>query len=619
MSAVPDHICPPGVLESLDRAAPELLKALLVRSNFIPGVRHRLGWRGIKDCRLDTEAWTMRVQDRPGVFGIRLLDVQTLRSVCEGAFPLSYFPHPEEDLVECYSVRAGLIAQSGEYLDRVRCYLAHPELRELFTVGMVRLAVDTESRTCCLTMQAPGRSLITARQGVRVQHEGREVELVAPGGADQDLAAWDVALPFFRTLAATTSFSMRQGPCNVQGHDRPGREISYDESGAFCSTRPLEESEHSLRLCYGTGPWDVLEKELFKENWHENLAWSWNTGQERPAALADEPWWDAEVPGARNSLDKNSLGIAERPVLLVLSGFLGAGKTTFLQHFIEHQAAHNQFVAVIQNEIGEQGLDSRLLDQQYAVTEVDEGCVCCSLVGSLKAAVHDILQRFQPDCIVLETTGLANPANLLGELGELEELVEFDSVTTLVDGAEGLHCLEKYEVAREQARTADLLVLNKIDLIDTEQRLELEGRLRKLNPRAPIVYAEQGDVPPGLLFGVNLRRELKGGRLLAPFLPDLRRPDHSHDRMSSIRLPQPDPLRLDCLMATLEKLPESIFRLKGLVRIQGQEQLHVVQCVAGRCSVYPANSDMRACDPFLVAIGTDARSFAEREPFAHCC
>jgi hypothetical protein len=83
------------------------------------------------------------------------------------------------------------------------------------------------------------------------------------------------------------------------------------------------------------------------------------------------------------------------------------------------------------NEIGEVGLDGKLLD--YTVTEIDEGCVCCSLVGNLKRAVQGILENFSPDTVILETSGVSNPKNLLDELGELMEMVRVDCTATIVD------------------------------------------------------------------------------------------------------------------------------------------------------------------------------------------
>ena len=150
------------------------------------------------------------------------------------------------------------------------------------------------------------------------------------------------------------------------------------------------------------------------------------------------------------------MGITERPRLIVLTGFLGSGKTTFLTRFIEEQAAKNGFVAVVQNEIGKKGLDGKLLGQSYAVTEVDEGCVCCTLAGSLRSALSGILGEFQPDFVVLETTGLANPANLLAEIVDLDDMLDFASVTTLLDAACAPRALTEFEVARNQVQLADV-------------------------------------------------------------------------------------------------------------------------------------------------------------------
>ena len=86
------------------------------------------------------------------------------------------------------------------------------------------------------------------------------------------------------------------------------------------------------------------------------------------------------------------------------------------------------------------------------MTEVDEGCVCCTLAGSLRSALSGILSEFQPDFVVLETTGLANPANLLSEIADLEDMLEFASVTTVVDAVCGPHSLKDHEVARSQVR-----------------------------------------------------------------------------------------------------------------------------------------------------------------------
>ena len=215
------------------------------------------------------------------------------------------------------------------------------------------------------------------------------------------------------------------------------------------------------------------------------------------------------------------LGVDERPPLIILTGFLGSGKTSFLQHFIEYQTQRSRFVAVIQNEIGEVGLDGKLLD--YAVTEIDEGCVCCSLAGNLKRAVQGILENFSPDTIILETSGLANPLNLLEEMTELGEVVRFDSTVTLVDALNLDAALADSPIAADQIRAADVIVLNKRDLVDDARLEAVRRRVQEINPRAPQFCTTQGDLNPALIFdaddsaGLDLNRKKPGaGFVLHP-------------------------------------------------------------------------------------------------------
>ncbi len=602
MAAIPEHICPPGSLSDARRAAPELMKAFIIRSNFIPGLRHRLGWRGIKDCFHDVEAWTAKIGNLPGVFGIRCEEVVISDGVSGGRFLLSYFPHPEEDLVESFSVQAGIISQEDDYISRVREYLKHEDLRQGFTLGRISLDVASDASGFSLTLQAPTRLITIAEDGLSVVKDGEAVQLVEPGGRDQDLPAWDIAMEFFRVLAASVVFCLRNRPDSMVRYCRDGIVAGYNAKELTSLKAAPELKELCLGLGFERHP-QVPDSRAAEPAWLSEPQHHWEKDGEIPEEYASEPWWDVTPFGECNNIDKEGLGITDKPRLIVLSGFLGSGKTSFLRHFIEHQAARNQFVAVVQNEIGETGLDGKLLGQNYAVTEVDEGCVCCSLVGSLKGAVMDIMSSFQPDDIVVETTGLANPGNLLAEISEIEDIVSFESVTTIVDAEAGLESLEKFEVARAQATTADVIVVNKADLVDKERLAELEQAIRRFNPHAPVIIAEHGDVHPGLLYDVD-NAGAKAGKKAAPlFLGDLR--NHSHDHMSSVSIPVPESFDRKWFEQRVGMLPENVFRLKGMVRFDNDSAPSVVQWVAGRCEITPADPDIGETPLFLVAIGKD--------------
>jgi G3E family GTPase len=289
--------------------------------------------------------------------------------------------------------------------------------------------------------------------------------------------------------------------------------------------------------------------------------------------------------------------------LIVLTGFLGSGKTSFLQHFIEYQVQLNRFVAVIQNEIGEIGLDGKLLDHDYAVTEIDEGCVCCTLVGNLKKAIHQMLSSFHPDYIVLETSGLANPYNLLDEIFEVDELVRFDSITTVVDGLNIEESLDTYYVAREQIKAADILLVNKRDLLNEIQLRKINRKLKEMNPTAPILLTRQGDINPALVYGVDPQDEpVEAHRNKLQRETHHKHHSHEFDGLSSYKISLAGPLKRERFIETIQSIPRSVFRIKGVVEFTDDDKPLFFQYVGGRFEFSEFNNP-KMSDRFLVLIG----------------
>ena len=276
----------------------------------------------------------------------------------------------------------------------------------LFAIGGVSISVDADGNALALGLESVSAQRTIAEDGVFLSRNAQMVRMIEPGGLDQDFPALETALGFFNPLAASVTYNLEQPPVYLRERSFPASQTIYDRTG---TTRPIEaEDAWKLRIIleYGEGPFDEVEDD---RNDEENILHSicWRFPDPYPAEYQDRLWWRAHQLRDFKNIDKAVLGIDERPPFILLTGFLGSGKTSFLQHFIEYQTQRSRFVAVIQNEIGEIGLDGKLLD--YAVTEIDEGCVCCSLVGNVKRAVQGILESFSPDVIILETSGLANP------------------------------------------------------------------------------------------------------------------------------------------------------------------------------------------------------------------
>ena len=197
----------------------------------------------------------------------------------------------------------------------------------------------------------------------------------------------------------------------------------------------------------------------------------------------------------------------------VLTGFLGSGKTTVLNHLVRSERMSRALVII--NEFGTVGLDHDLVARtaEDLVVEMMGGCLCCTIRGDLLATLRDAPWRFSRDgtCwferVVIETTGLADPAPILHTLmtnEHLQTLYRLDGVIATVDAAAGEATLDTQEEAVKQAAVADRILLTKSDLVPPEQRSRLAARLHALNPAAPIVIATNGKVEPGLLFDAGL-------------------------------------------------------------------------------------------------------------------
>lgn len=598
------ELFPDCILSSPESSVQELMRHFLMRTNFVPGVRHVIGWRGLKDSSSDVDGWTARIKNYSGVFGISYYKFEQVDGWVRGRFTVNYFPEPDEELVDSFSIQAGLYTRKDDYLQQVRNFLLYPELCQLFNIGIVELGVNQFEDALILGLESVSSQRVIAKDGMSFPQDGCLVQLIEPGGCDQDFPSYSTAFSLFQVLAASVTFNIEEPPVFLINIRYPGKEVIYDAAGHHKEMPSKEAQKECLFLGYGKGRFRNIVDQSAGKNMSLNKDLVWGKGDPLPRQFEDELWWKAHQISNYKTLDKKILGIDDRPQLIVLSGFLGSGKTSFLQHFIEYQVQRNRFVAIIQNEIGEIGLDGKLLDHDYAVTEIDEGCVCCTLVGQLKNAIHQILSSFHPDYIVLETTGLANPYNLLDELSEVDELVRFDSITTIVDGLNVREILKDYEVAREQIKAADILLINKKDLL-TEKRLnEIYDLLKEINPTAPLLSTTQGDINPALIYDIDQIADIgkKYKKDIQEEKTNSIHKSHEHDGLLSCKLSFTQPLNKETFIEAIESLPPTVFRMKGVVDFDDTQKAMLIQYVAGRYELSEFKNP-NLSDRFLILIG----------------
>jgi G3E family GTPase len=199
----------------------------------------------------------------------------------------------------------------------------------------------------------------------------------------------------------------------------------------------------------------------------------------------------------------------------VLTGYLGAGKTTLLNRLLTEE--HGKRYAVIVNEFGEIGIDNELVvDSDEEVFEMNNGCICCTVRGDLIRIIGNLLKRKgRFDAILIETTGLADPAPVAQTFfvdDEVRAVAKLDSIVTVVDAKNVVARLGDSHEAAEQIAFADVILLNKADLVPADELAALEERLRAINPTAVIHRTERCGISPTQIMD---RRAFDLDRILA--------------------------------------------------------------------------------------------------------
>ncbi len=209
------------------------------------------------------------------------------------------------------------------------------------------------------------------------------------------------------------------------------------------------------------------------------------------------------LPGVHVPKEEES---QQRPVIHVLTGFLGAGKTTFLKSWLAYLNGRERFTGVVQNEFGEVDLDSLVLRGETKVEALDDGCVCCTLADSLRPGIERLLQETPAEQFVLETTGVADPMNVMYSLLALKDLVERGLLITVVDSYDltTRHSLLEDggpddRVRLNQILNADVVVCSKADAAEEDALEALMAAIHQLNPDALVIPAFEGSIPFAVL------------------------------------------------------------------------------------------------------------------------
>ena len=275
----------------------------------------------------------------------------------------------------------------------------------------------------------------------------------------------------------------------------------------------------------------------------------------------------------------------ERVPVTVLTGYLGAGKTTLLNRILTEQ--HGKKYAVVVNEFGEIGIDNDLVvETDEEVFEMNNGCICCTVRGDLIRILSGLMRRKGKfDAILIETTGLADPAPVAQTFfvdEDVQAKAKLDAVVTVVDARNIEARLDDSKEAREQIAFADVILLNKTDLVSDADLDRIEARIRGINPAAEIHRTRNS--------AIDLDKVLDRGAFdldrILEFEPDFLTGGHVHshnDDITSIALTAIDPLDENkfnrWISGVLQTKGPDILRSKGILSFAGQDDQFVFQGV----------------------------------------
>lgn len=318
--------------------------------------------------------------------------------------------------------------------------------------------------------------------------------------------------------------------------------------------------------------------------------------------------------------------VNERIPATVITGFLGSGKTTLVNHILHKE--HGKKIAVIVNEFGEISIDGQLVVQedQAELVEFNNGCLCCTVRGDLIDTLQSLRERAGDlDGILIETTGLADPAPVASTFfvaDDVKNAIQLDAFVTLVDAVNLKANLEQSHEAVEQVAFSDVVLINKVDLVEPQMLVQIEAKVRALNPLAHIYYTTNAEIDIDQVIGIGAFDLVQKLEVDPNFLEDH---EHEHDdEVGSFILEESRPIDLNRFNLWLndiaQNLGNDLYRTKGIFNARGFPERIVFQSVRMLTTMRPErrwHDDEPRTSQFVV-IGRNLNREEFTKGFAQC-
>lgn len=310
----------------------------------------------------------------------------------------------------------------------------------------------------------------------------------------------------------------------------------------------------------------------------------------------------------------------------VITGFLGSGKTTLVNHILHKE--HGKKIAVIVNEFGEISIDGQLVVQedQAELVEFNNGCLCCTVRGDLIDTLKDLRDRAGDlDGILIETTGLADPAPVASTFfvaDDVKSVIQLDAFVTVVDAVNLAVNLEQSHEAVEQVAFSDVVLINKVDLVEPGALADVEARIRALNPLARIHHTTNAEIDLDHVIDIGAFDLVQKLEVDPQFLEDH---DHEHDDdVGSFIIEESRPIDLNRFNLWLNDMAQdmgnNLYRTKGIFHARGFQERIVFQSVRMLTTMRPErrweDDEVRASQFVVIGKNLDREAFSKG--FSQC-
>ncbi len=268
--------------------------------------------------------------------------------------------------------------------------------------------------------------------------------------------------------------------------------------------------------------------------------------------------------------------------ITVFTGFLGSGKTTIILNAVE-QLPPNYKVVLLKNEFGDIAVDSQIAkEKNMQVKEMLNGCLCCVLVGKIKNAIDEIIKEFQPDRIIIETSGSAYPAPIALQIRDMKDSVKLDSIITVIDAINFDGYKDKSYTAKMQAQFTDIILINKHENLDEKTLDDTLDDVYELNPQTPKIKTNKGYVDPNIIFGIDTKLFNTQEEVV---ISNKNKNEHHHmQEVDIVEVKTVKEFKQETIEKFLKQLDiDNFYRVKGFVKFSNG--YHVINYVAGKFTI----------------------------------